>query len=362
MNKILFNYLLKNFLKTLFIIILIAYAFGIILNLFEEIEFFKNVNTSIFLPLMLTSIFVPSMIIKLLPFIIFIASMIFMVKIRNNKDLLTLKVFGYSNIKIFFILATTAFVLGWFILLIISPLSSSMVKYYEKTKSQYARDIDHLVSFNKNGLWIKETLNNESRIITAKKPEGTNLIDVEIFHFDKNFLLKKKIYSKTASIKNYDWVLTNAAVFESKNSVFVKKEFEKYKILSKYNHEKIINLFNNSNTISFIDLVFNYKELLDKGYNSSFLNESLHLMLVLPFFLFLMTAVASILTMHTLKRSENLKFIIVGLATCVLVYYFKDLSLALGKTGRIPIILSIWSPIVALSLFSFIGILQINEK
>ena len=101
MNKILFNYLLKKFLKTLFIIISIAYAFGIILNLFEEIEFFKNVNTSIFLPLMLTSIFVPSMIIKLLPFIIFIASMIFMVKIRNNKDLLTLKVFGYSNIKIF---------------------------------------------------------------------------------------------------------------------------------------------------------------------------------------------------------------------------------------------------------------------
>ena len=28
----------------------------------------------------------------------------FMTKIRNNKDLLTLKVFGYSNMKIFFIL------------------------------------------------------------------------------------------------------------------------------------------------------------------------------------------------------------------------------------------------------------------
>ena len=85
-------------------------------------------------------------------------------------------------------------------------------------------------------------------------------------------------------------------------------------------------------------------------------------MLVLPFFLFLMTAIASILTMHTLKRSENLKFIVVGLATCVLVYYLKDLSLALGKTGRIPMILSIWTPIIALGLFTFVGILQINEK
>ena len=146
MNKVLFNYILKNFLKTLFLVILIIYAFGIILNLFEEIEFFKNEDASIFLPLMLTSIFVPSMIIKLLPFIIFIASMVFMVRIRNNKDLLTLKVFGYSNLKIFFILATTAFLLGWLILLIVNPISSSMVKYYEKTKSQYARDIDHLVS------------------------------------------------------------------------------------------------------------------------------------------------------------------------------------------------------------------------
>ena len=44
---------------------------------------------------------------KILPFIIFISSMWFMMKIRNNKDLLTLKVFGYSNFKIFFILAST---------------------------------------------------------------------------------------------------------------------------------------------------------------------------------------------------------------------------------------------------------------
>ena len=31
-----------------------------------------------------------------------------------------------------------------------------MAKYYELTKSNYSRDIDHLVTFNRNGLWIKE--------------------------------------------------------------------------------------------------------------------------------------------------------------------------------------------------------------
>ena len=102
MKKLLLNYILKNFLKTFVLCVLITYSFGMILNLFEEIEFFKNLDVSIFTPLMLTSIYIPSMIIKFFPFIIFLSSMWFMLTIRNNRDLLTLKVFGYSNIKIFF--------------------------------------------------------------------------------------------------------------------------------------------------------------------------------------------------------------------------------------------------------------------
>ena len=75
-----------------------------------------------------------------------------------------------------------------------------------------------------------------------------------------------------------------------------------------------------------------------------------------------MTSIAAILTMHTLKKADNYKFIILGLIICVLVYYFKDLSLALGKTDRIPLILSIWSPVIALGFYTFIGVLQINEN
>ena len=75
-----------------------------------------------------------------------------------------------------------------------------------------------------------------------------------------------------------------------------------------------------------------------------------------------MTGIAAILTMNTLKKSDNLRFIVLGLVISVLVFYFKDLSLALGQTDRIPLILAVWAPIIALSLFTFIGILQINEK
>ena len=85
-------------------------------------------------------------------------------------------------------------------------------------------------------------------------------------------------------------------------------------------------------------------------------------MLSMPFLLFLMTALATVLAMISLKRYEGFKFFIFGFLISILIYYFKDFSLALGKTDRIPIILAIWSPVFALSFFTLIGVLQINEK
>jgi len=362
MNNIIFNHILKNFLSTLLLVVITIYCFGIILNLFEEIEFFKNTQVGILTPVMLTSIFVPGMIIKLLPFIIFIACMRYLLKIRNNKDLLILKVYGYSNLKIFLLLALISFVLGWLVLSLGSPITSSMLKYYEKTKSQHAKDIEHLIAFNNNGLWIKEKTINGERVITAKKTDSFEIIDVTIFEFDKNYNLKNKIFSKKINIKNNNWKLRDVSVFKYERDVFTKKDFENYEISSIYNYEKISNMFNNSDTISFLDLIFKYDDLLKNGYKDRFLQKNLHSMLTLPFFLFLMTSIASILSMHTLKKSDSYKFILIGIIVCVLIYYLKDFSIALGETGRIPLILSIWTPILTLSLVTLIGILQINEK
>ena len=85
-------------------------------------------------------------------------------------------------------------------------------------------------------------------------------------------------------------------------------------------------------------------------------------MLSLPFFLFIMTALASIIVMGTLKKSNNVRFIFIGIISCVLIYYLKDLSVALGQTNRIPLTLSTWVPVIVIGIFSTIGILQINEK
>ncbi len=362
MNKILFRHLLSGYLYTILKVTLIFYCFGLILNLFEEIEFFKNLNTSLLLPLTLTALFVPNIILKLLPFIIFISGMWYLLHLRNNKSLLNLKVYGYSNFKIFFTLALTSFIFGWIVLFAINPITSAMIKYYEQTKSKYSRDIDHLVTINKNGLWIKENLKPGHRIISADETKDSILKNVTIFNLNEDYELIEKINSISADISTNNWLLSDVRVNKFGLKDNPEKRLKTLTIYSNYDHKKITSLFKNLDTMSFLDLILNYKSLQNKGYNKNYLDQSLNALLSVPFFLFIMTAIASILTMNTLKKSNNFTFIVVGLIACVAVYYFKDLSLALGQTNRISLSLAAWVPVCAIGLFASIGILQINEK
>ncbi len=361
MRNVIFNYLLKNYLKSFLKVFLFFYSFGLILNLFEEIEFFKNLEVSFLTPLFLTIIFIPGMLINLLPFIVFVSSLKFLVDIRNNKDLLSIKIFGYSNFKIFIILSLTSFLIGWIVLFLINPLTSTMSKYYEKTKSNYTRDIDHLATFNNNGLWIKENLDDGFRIVTSSEYKDEKLNNILIFNLDKEFKLKEKIFSRKANIKNNDWILDDVSIFKSGDSI-TNVKMENTTINSNYTHDKIISLFKNFETLSFIDLVLNFNNLINQGYNKIFLEQSLHSMLSMPFFLFIMSSLASILALGTLKKSNNVKFIFIGIFTCVIIYYLKDLSIALGQTNRISLKLANWIPIISIGIFSLIGVLQINEK
>ena len=362
MHNVIFNYLLKNYLKSFLKVFLFFYSFGLILNLFEEIEFFKNLEVSFLTPLFLTIIFIPGMLINLLPFIIFVSSLKFLVEIRNNKDLLSMKIFGYSNFKIFAILSLSSFLIGWMVLFLINPLTSTMSKYYEKTKSNYSKDINHLVTFNNNGLWIKENLDEGYRIITAPKYSNEILNDILIFNLDEEFKLKERIFSKNANIKNNDWTLKDVSIFKTDGLVQENISIDNKNITSIYTYDKIISLFKNFETLSFIDLVLNFKDLINRGYNRIFLEQSLHSMLSMPFFLFIMSSLACILALGTLKKSNNVKFIFIGIFTCVIIYYLKDLSVALGQTNRISLKLANWIPIITIGIFSLIGVLQINEK
>ena len=123
-----------------------------------------------------------------------------------------------------------------------------------------------------------------------------------------------------------------------------------------------MSLYKNLDTISFLSLLTEYDSLLEQGYKKDTLDEKLNVFFSLPVFLSLMIILASIFTIGSLNKSQNLYYILIAIITCIIIFYFKDLSIALGKTNRISQILAVWIPVISIGMFCSIGILQINEK
>ena len=99
---------------------------------------------------------------------------------------------------------------------------------------------------------------------------------------------------------------------------------------------------------------------MNKLFNA--LNEKRHFYLSLPFFLVLMVMLAGIFTLNSNDKRQNTYYLLLSIVVCVIIFYFKNFSTALGTTERIPLIISVWSPIIILTLFCSVGVMQINEK
>ncbi len=363
MNNKINNYLINYYYKILFNAILISFCLGLILNLFEEVEFFKNSNESLLLPIVLTLSYIPNLIfINLMPFIIFVSAMWFFISIKHNNELLTLKVFGYSNAKIILLISVLSFFWGLLILILINPVTSNMVKYYEKTKSNYSKDTDHLVTINRNGVWIKEAKKNNLYIINAEGLENNHLIDVSISVISEENIITKRIESKKANILNNEWDIKNAKIFNfDKEGNMTIEKFKNLEFVSFYNVDKLNSLFKNLDTISFIELLTREKNLIMRGYEKTTISEKINSFFALPFFLSLMAILAAIFTINT-RNSNNINYLMIAVLTCAVIYYMKDLSVALGKSDRIAPEISVWIPIIVIGLINSVGLLQINEK
>mgnify|MGYP006139531473 CR=1 FL=1 len=360
MNKIINQYLIINFLKVIMNAVLIFFSLGIVLNLLEEIEFFKNLDQSFTLPLILSLSFVPTLIIDLLPFIVFLSSMFYFLRLKSNKDLLSVKIFGYSNAKVVMIMAFFSFIFGFFVLFVINPVTSTLVKYYEVEKARHSLDVDHLISVNKNGVWIKENDDTGYKIINAKTLDNQTLKKISIYFFDENHNVIKRIQSESAIITKNPWIMKNVFIYDIKNN----KDYnlDSYNFYTDKILDKINSLYRNLNTISFLNLIKNYDQLKKIGYSEKILVEQIHRFVSLPFFLFLMVVLASIFSIGSKKSKQNYYYILLSILVSVVIFYFKDLSIALGETGKISLVLSVWMPIMVISLFCLIGVIQINEK
>jgi lipopolysaccharide export system permease protein len=352
--KFLINLFTVSFLKVFSIFFMII----LISNILEEASFFKEVEFNIFYLIFLSFLNTPSIIFEILPFIFLISTQIFFIYLIDKNELEIFKYTGLNNYQIIKVIGFYTFILGLFFVIFFYNISSILKNSYLVIKNQYTDDGKYLAVITENGLWIKDEINNGINIINANKVDDKFLLDVSISQFNNNFDITRIIQSKKIDISLKTWVVFEPKILE--NNV-IDKPLE-IKIQSNFDLKKINSLFSNLSSLTLIELIKLRKGYKSLNYSVIEIDSHMYKIISYPLYLTLITIFSSIIMFNIGYQKNSLFSIVFGIFLSVIIYYINYFFNILGTSEKIPLILSIFLPLIILSIINFTSIIKLNEK
>ncbi len=355
------KYLGIEFIKIILNASLIFFTLGFIMNLFEEINFFKEIDVSINTPIILSMLFTPSLLHNFFPFIILLSGIWFFLKIKKTDELTAINISGLSNLSIILTPGIISIIVGIFFVTTVNPLTSALIKKYENIKGSYELDQEYLAAITENGIWIKEKNIQKNNIIRSSNLKNEKLLNVTIYEFDKNNEFVRRVEADSANITSLKWSLKNVKIINS-DGIITSENIESISYISMYDIKKIKSLYSNLDTISFWNIENEIKLLEERGYSTKEMEAKLHRSLSFPFFLLSMLLLSAFFTLGTRFNESNWRYAFFAIISSILIFFFNDFSAVLGKTERLPIEISVWMPIAIVFIFSSIGIIHANQR
>ena len=359
MIKVYQTYIIKSYSKIFSFVLLSFFSLIIILNIFEEISYFKDTQSTMITPFLLTFLNAPSVIYETFPFIFFISIQFFFIRLLDKEELDIFKKISLSNFKIISILSSFSFILSILIIIVFYNLSSNLKFMYLDIKNKYSKDNKYLAIVTENGLWIKDEIDSKINIINAEKIENQTLKFVTINQFSKNYKNLQNIMADEINISNKKWKIKKGN-FSNDNG---KMEIKENIIFETNFNSKIINtLFSDLSSLNFFELRSLKNDYKKLGYSLTNINVHYQRLFSYPFYLTIMTLFGSIVMLNIKRNKSKIFHILLGTLFSVLIYYINFFSALLGENEKLPEAISIWLPLVIISLFCTIGLVNINEK
>ena len=359
MVKTLDRYFISLFFKKLLILSVIFFSLSFTLTIFEEITFLSKSTSAFYLPFMLAIFDAPTTLLEIFPFVILIAAQLFFIELIKKKENELIKINNLNNFYLIKLLAICSFLFGIIIITIYYPISSKLKFIYSDIKNVYSEDGKYLKHLNDNGIWIKDEIENEIYIINGAEKKDPFLKDVFISKFDNNFNLIENIFTNQIDITSDEWVIQNPVIFKNNRQI----QLEENVILkTHFNINKINSSFRNLNSFNLIQLIDIKKENMLLGYSSQDIDLHFLKIISLPVYFTILVIISSIIMLNIKKNKPYIFHVLLGISLSVIIYYINNIFNVFGLTNKIPIYLSIFFPMIFLSIISIIGLVRINEK
>ena len=192
------------------------------------------------------------------------------------------------------------------------------------------------------------------------------IMDIDFRSYNSSSLLSKAMRSFDAiklalldvDISKYEWKLYDPTILINGEQ---NKEI-KITLKSNFDLKKINSLFSNLSSLTLIELFDLRKSYKNLNYSLIDIDSHLYKIASYPLYLTLITILSAIIMFNIGYQKNSFFKITFGILLSVIIYYVNYFLNVLGTNEKIPLILSIFMPLIILSIINFTSIIKINEK
>lgn len=360
-SSILFRYLARNFLKWFFVV---SFAVMTIIVLVDISELLRksaskpDVNFKILLQILIFKF--PSLIQRVLPFITFFSSILTFWMLNRSQELTIIRAAGLSIWQTLMPLIGVSFLVGGIDLLLVNPISSKMLSYYNQLDDFHFHGKKESFTVSETGLWMREIKKDQHLFFHIKKinleKKLFNEIKITVFDSKNHFI--ESISSESGTLNKGNISLKSVWNVRPHQ---LPQHYKEMDFPTTITFDTIRSTGVTPASISFWRLPRAAQILESSGISGLKYVLYWHALLSRWGLLAAMVILAASCSLRSLRQQGTIYLMVIGAIVAFLLYFLRDITYALGLSGKLPIILSAWLPF-AISMIIGVTVLLYSEE
>lgn len=304
----------------------------------------KQVPTSAVIGMSLLQL--PSIGLKLLPFAVLLGGVFAFVRLSRSQELLAIRAAGLSAWNLLAPSLAVSVLLGVLTVMVFTPFSSRMLVEFTALEAKYIRGQASQLDVSRNGLWLRQGDYNAQSVVHALRvaDQGVRLDDVVIFLFGDADQFLGRIEARSAMLVQGAWMLRDAWVSNLDGRPL---HHDYYRLPTTLTPARIQESFAPPDTLSFWQLPGFIHTAQQAGFRATRYLLYFDTLLALPAMFAAMVFMAASFSLRFVRLGGLSRVIVQSALAGFGVYFFSNVTQALGLSGILPVALAAAAPATA---------------
>lgn len=296
------------------------------------------------------------------PFAVLFGSMVTFWRLTRSHELVVTRSAGVSAWQFLLPVIVVTSLIGLFRITTINPVSAIMLARYERLDVLLLKTSSSTLTLAGGSVWLRQG-GSEGQVVLRSASISVAGSHVELrsviaFLYRGTDQFAGRIDAESAVLGDGYWDLRNVWLHRpEETTVFAAT----HRLPTELTLTRIQDSFSPPETMSFWDLPNFIDSLRLAGFSALRHRLYLHSLLAAPFLMMAMVLLAATFTLRHVRHGGTPGIVGFGVMTGFLVYFFSDVSLALGLSSGIPVALAAWTPAGIAGLIGIALLLHLED-